>query len=221
MNQTKKSFLLYTDSLRVLDLLSNEKAGILFKAIKAKVNGDAMPEMDEATAIAFCQIEANLDRDLKRYEEICEKRREAGRQGGRPKSTEKQVKANALPEKQTKARGTKAKQKNPDNDNDNDNDINYIGEKRKRFIPPTIDQVRAYCEERKNDVDPEKFINFYTSKGWMIGKNKMKDWQAAVRNWERLNKQLHEKIQSKNKFNQFEHNTYDFDQLEKEIVINA
>lgn len=53
-----------------------------------------------------------------------------------------------------------------------------------RFIPPTADEVKAYCRERKNTVDHEKFWNFYASKGWMVGKNKMKDWRAAVRNWE-------------------------------------
>lgn len=54
-----------------------------------------------------------------------------------------------------------------------------------RFTPPSLDQVREYCLERNNSVDAEQFIDFYSSKGWMVGKNKMKDWQAAVRNWER------------------------------------
>ena len=55
---------------------------------------------------------------------------------------------------------------------------------RKPFNPPTVEEVRAYCMERGNSVDPEAFIDFYESKGWMIGKNKMKDWKAAVRTWE-------------------------------------
>ena len=54
-----------------------------------------------------------------------------------------------------------------------------------RFIPPTIDEIKAYCDERNSSVDPEAFYSFYESKGWMIGKNKMKDWKAAVRTWER------------------------------------
>lgn len=53
------------------------------------------------------------------------------------------------------------------------------------FTPPKVEEVMTYCKERKNNVDPNKFIDFYTSKGWMVGKNKMKDWQAAVRNWEK------------------------------------
>jgi hypothetical protein len=52
------------------------------------------------------------------------------------------------------------------------------------FRPPTVDEVRGYCLERKNSVDAETFVNFYTAKGWMVGKNKMKDWHACVRTWE-------------------------------------
>lgn len=57
--------------------------------------------------------------------------------------------------------------------------------KRKRFTPPTLEEVRAYCNERNNNVDPQRFIDYYTSNGWQVGKNKMKDWKAAVRTWER------------------------------------
>ena len=54
-----------------------------------------------------------------------------------------------------------------------------------KFVKPTLQEVKAYCIERGNDVDPERFINHYESNGWMVGRNKMKDWRAAVRNWER------------------------------------
>jgi len=54
----------------------------------------------------------------------------------------------------------------------------------KNFIPPQQKEVFDYCQERKNGIDSNKFINYYQAKGWMIGKNKMKDWKAAVRTWE-------------------------------------
>lgn len=57
--------------------------------------------------------------------------------------------------------------------------------KRKFFTPPTVEEVREYCKSRNNNIDPEQFYDFYESKGWMIGKNRMKDWKAAVRTWER------------------------------------
>lgn len=55
-------------------------------------------------------------------------------------------------------------------------------------IPPTLEEVTAYCKERHNNVDPQTFIDFYESKGWMVGKNKMKDWKACVRTWEKSRK---------------------------------
>jgi len=56
--------------------------------------------------------------------------------------------------------------------------------KEKNIIPPQKNMVEKYCRERGNDINVDKWYNFYESKGWMIGKNKMKDWQAAVRTWE-------------------------------------
>lgn len=60
----------------------------------------------------------------------------------------------------------------------------------KRFVPPTLEEVQAYCIERNNNVDPQRFIDYYTSIGWMVGKNKkMKDWKASIRTWERTEKE--------------------------------
>ena len=59
---------------------------------------------------------------------------------------------------------------------------------RSRFTPPTLDDVQSYCKERNNRVDAERFIDYYASNGWKVGKNQMKDWRAAVRNWERDDK---------------------------------
>lgn len=56
---------------------------------------------------------------------------------------------------------------------------------RKRFTPPTVDEVSAYCRERHNSINPEQFCDFYASKGWKVGQNPMRDWKAAVRTWEK------------------------------------
>lgn len=53
-----------------------------------------------------------------------------------------------------------------------------------RFVKPTIEEVQTYCNERKNGISGEEFWNFYESKGWMVGRNPMKDWRAGVRTWE-------------------------------------
>ena len=68
--------------------------------------------------------------------------------------------------------------------NHNNRNTQTIKSRDNRFAPPSIEEVRAYCFERGNNVSPEQFINFYQSKGWMVGKSKMKDWKAAVRTWE-------------------------------------
>lgn len=58
-----------------------------------------------------------------------------------------------------------------------------------RFTPPTMEEVAAYCSERGNSVDAERFCSFYQSNGWKVGKNPMKDWKAAVRTWEKRDAQ--------------------------------
>ena len=64
---------------------------------------------------------------------------------------------------------------------------NEKNEKNERsiFIEPTYNEILEYCMIRKNGIDVNKFLNFYASKGWMVGKNKMKDWKACVRSWEK------------------------------------
>jgi hypothetical protein len=60
----------------------------------------------------------------------------------------------------------------------------------KRFTPPTLEMVTAYCQQRKNSVDSQRFVDYYTGNGWKVGRNPMKDWQATVRTWERNSQQL-------------------------------
>ena len=52
-------------------------------------------------------------------------------------------------------------------------------------LKPTIDDVKLYCLERNNNIDAETFFDFYESKDWLVGKNKMKNWKASVRTWEK------------------------------------
>ena len=67
-----------------------------------------------------------------------------------------------------------------------------------KFTPPSVNEIEKYCQERNNNIDAEKFHDFYQAKGWMVGSNKMKDWRAAVRTWEKKDNQ-------DNKFNPPEH----------------
>lgn len=83
--------------------------------------------------------------------------------------------------------GTPIPNNNTNNKTDNKE---YVGvqdapPKKEAFKKPTLEEVQAYCEERHNGVDAERFFNYYESVGWRVGKNPMKDWRAAVRTWER------------------------------------
>ena len=69
--------------------------------------------------------------------------------------------------------------------NNDKNDKNIVIGENKKFQIPAIEEIKNYCTERNNKVDANRFYDYYQSKGWMIGKNKMKDWKAAVRTWER------------------------------------
>ena len=92
-----------------------------------------------------------------------------------------------------------------DKDIDKDIDINKediskdISKKKKitHFIKPTIEEIKAYCDERKNNIDPEYFFDYNEARGWMLGKTHMKDWKATIRYWERKEKEKNENSQPK------------------------
>ena len=92
---------------------------------------------------------------------------------------------------------------------------------RRNFKPPTLQEVQEYCQERNNKVDAQSFVDFYESKDWMVGKNKMKDWKASVRTWERREKNKPSQTNPRNPsggFNDFKQRDYDYDELEKKLL---
>ena len=82
-----------------------------------------------------------------------------------------------------------------------------------RFQKPSIDDIRQYCISRNNSVDPEQFFNFYESKGWIIGKSPMKDWRAAVRTWEKREKEVPQRKREFRRESVLEHNFKVMDQM--------
>lgn len=114
----KNSFVLYTDYIEHIELLSMEQRGILLTAIMMYSTGQAMPDMDGMTKMAFSFIKAQIDRDNEKYERTVAARVEAGKKGGRPQKQEEAKKANAFSDKQKK----QGKAKKPDTVTDNDTD---------------------------------------------------------------------------------------------------
>lgn len=175
----------YKDFISIAEALDNGQRGRLFLAILQYANGQEVTPLQGAEYIAFLTIKAQIDRDQSEYASRTEKNRENGRKGGRPK------KANGFSENQTvfeKTQKSQDKEKDKEEDKEKEKEdippISPQGE-RKRFAPPTLQEVSAYCRDRQNDVDPQRFIDYYSSNGWKVGKNPMKDWRAAVRTWER------------------------------------
>lgn len=78
----------------------------------------------------------------------------------------------------------KEKEKDTDKDKDKEGGAGETKRRAPRFTPPTVDEVREFCLAHGHAVDAVKFVNFYTSKGWKVGNQAMKDWRAAVRTWE-------------------------------------
>lgn len=100
----------------------------------------------------------------------------------------------------------------------NSNNTNTRTRESKVFQKPTVDEVRAYCQERHNKVDAEQFVDFYESKGWRIGSDPMKDWKAAVRTWEKRRQDNGSPKQDtapvkKTAFHNFEERHTDYDAL--------
>lgn len=140
-----------------------------------------MERLADASAIAFELSKPNLDASRKKAK--------SGKKGGENgKQTASKTEANG---KQTASKKENEKENKKEKEKEDECLKENIKEKADkppratRFTPPTLEEVKSYCEERGNSVDPERFFDFYSSKGWMVGKNRMKDWKAAVRNWER------------------------------------
>jgi hypothetical protein len=174
MAKDKKSFILYCDQQGLFNKLPDEIAGKLIKHIFAYVNDEDPIASDLLLEIAFEPIKLQLKRDLRKYDDYIDKQRLNGAKGGRPsKPTETQITQPFFqePKKADNVNGN-------ENDNDNDNATNKKG-----FVKPTIEQLKEYMSEQGMNDIAENWLNHYEANGWMVGKNKMKDWKASVRTW--------------------------------------
>lgn len=222
--EKKNSFVLYTDYRRQFDLLSDAELGQLIRAVMDYVETGQPPDLQAGPQMAFAFISAQIDRDMKKYQEVVEKRRAAGSAGGKQKASNAKREV-AIPANASTCYQAVANLPDNVNDNDNVNDIKKKDtkvSKEKSFQPPTVENVREYCQEGGYKVDAECFVNFYESKGWMVGKNRMKDWKAAVRNWARNDQKPSPKTGNRaiDKYNQFMHSDYDYDSLERDLLAN-
>lgn len=194
----------------IMDLPDIELAQA-FRAIAEYGLNGTMIECTESAKVALKMAVPQIDKNNARYEN--------GKRGGRPlkKPNDNQTvtKANQTI---TKKNQTVTKPEPNVNVNVNDNDIKKkdtsVSKEKAHFVPPTLENVIGYCRESGYTIDAQRFIDFYESKGWFVGKNKMKDWKAAVRNWARQEQNVAAKSR-KTSFHNFEERSYSAEQLDQ------
>jgi hypothetical protein len=150
---------------------------------------------------------ARVERNLQKRQEVKEKRSKAGKASAiarQDQTLDEQVLTSVeqMPTKESKLKEIKLKEIKEIKEIKENKDLGGKKPppdtpKSKNFIVPDIQDIEKYCVERKNGVDPQKFFDFYQSKGWMVGKNKMKDWRACVRTWEKSDNQNNATIKKK------------------------
>ena len=169
----------WTSFREVIEPLNDAEKGRLFDAMLLYADHEEEPVSFEGNE-RFVWPAAKQSLDLMFAENL--RLKENGRKGGRPKSKENQTEPTKTNENQTKPNETQKEKKRKEKET---NEKESPSEIIRRFTPPTLQEVADYCRERKNKVDPERFVDFYASKGWKVGNQPMKDWKAAVRTWER------------------------------------
>ena len=167
---------LYLSYGQALAPFSDEEKGRILSAMLSYAATGAAPEFDGNERYIWPTLRAQIDRDSAAYQEKCAKNRENGAKGGRPKNQALLEKTERFSEKPKKPKEKEKKK---------EKDIYIMPDKpaARSFLKPSVDDVKAYCTEKGYSINAEYFVDYYESNGWMVGKNKMKDWKASVRMW--------------------------------------
>ena len=174
----REYFCAYHSYIKQCKGLSDGELGRLFRALLEYSASGKVPELNGRESVAFDFMSANIDRDAGSYKDTCNRNRE-----NISKKYER-IRSNTSVY-ETYQEKEEAKEKEELLKKDISNEISQKSTRQKKFVPPTVEEVAAYCLERKNKVDAAYFVDHYTSNGWKVGKQNMKDWKAAVRTWEK------------------------------------
>lgn len=168
---------IFFDWLQVTEELNDQEKGRLIDAIVLFASGgDWQDRIKGNERYLFPAFREQINRS----NQISEARAIAG---SKPKQTE--TKANK-PE-QTETNGAKANEEEDNNNNNKEDEKkeHSMSVSAKRFVPPTPEDLHLFCLEVGITIDEDRFINYYQSNGWKVGRNAMKDWKATARNWAR------------------------------------
>ena len=183
---------------RQLDIeqLDMQSRGIIFTNMMRYFDGEdsELIKMSPIESMAFNVLKINVDDSFSEYAEREKTNRENGRKGGRPSKTDQNPKNPMGFEKTEKTRRQKSDVRSQMKEERSG--TGAAEPPRSRFVPPTLEEVAAYCRERGKGVDPQRFIDHYEANGWVQGKGKpIRDWQAAVRTWEAGRQQERQPVQ--------------------------
>lgn len=186
---TANSFTFFASYYEALQYLPDEDCGAVIKAICEFVfNGNEPQFADPILKGYWALILPTLERSIKRAR--------AGRIGGQSGAGVPRNEGNNHASKSIasqndintdKERKGEELELDMEKEMEKDEESKGKGKEIKRFVPPTMEEVQEYCNQRGNGIDAQHFVDFYETRGWMVGKNKMKEWRAAVRTWEQRN----------------------------------
>ena len=171
---TRNQFTFYRSFYDAVKVLPKKDQTAVILAICAYALDNEEPKLTGTAAAIFTLVRPMLDSSRKKAE--------SGKRGGEVKQTESKTEANPKQEKE--------QEQEQEKEQDKDKEQMLLGKKpQKRFIPPTVDEVAAYCMERNNGIDAQHFVDYYAQQKWKLSNgNAMADWKAAVRTWESRDK---------------------------------
>ena len=171
-NQTQNkrdSFIFYRSFYDASKCLKTEEKAQLFDAICSYALDEKVEQLDGTAYGMFQLVKPQLDANRKRFNNGCIKKQKGSKKEAKAKQTKSKIEANVNVNV---------------NPNVNENLNLESKSKSKLFIKPTIDEIKDYCLERKNNVIAQKFYDYYEARGWKLKTGVMKDWKACVRTWE-------------------------------------
>lgn len=164
---------IFTDFVEKIEELGDAERGRLFTAMLKYAATEETPELKGNERFLWNTAKQEIDRQSEVYE-----RKTDGAAKAREKLSD--IRANQNKNSDIRKKSLISTQ-DKDKDKDKEKEKSIGG----RMTRPTLSDVESYCKERGNSVDAQRFIDYYESNGWRVGKNPMKDWKAAVRTWER------------------------------------
>ena len=191
----RKGIILYFDDWKPLLQLEDHKLALFLRAAINYAQSGEAPNICGELGILWEMIAAKIDLDGARFDKrvedgeyaaYCREEKRAGRDPVDRGTWREERQISTDIDRYPSSPNTKAKAKAKANTKANTK-ANIIADKppRSRFVPPTVEEVAAYCRERNNGISPEQFVDYYAARGWMMGKTKMQNWKGAVRTWER------------------------------------